>query len=129
MHTYYVQLLGKACTSANKFFIRHINLGRFAPISGNIVSPSTLYLPNDTSVGRKVRMNCGGADYVIIEPREVNFIGIRGLQYTRRPFLLMLSYAHTVHKGQGCSVERALLWLDDAFEDVHEYVALSRFKS
>ena len=52
-----------------------------------------------------------------------------GVTYYRKTFPLMLSYAMTVHKCQGATMDFVLVDIDDAFSPGQLYVALSRVRT
>lgn len=62
-------------------------------------------------------------------PRKINF-EFMGSQYTHISMPLMLSWAITIHKAQGCSLDAALIDCgENIFECGQAYVALSRVRS
>jgi len=69
-------------------------------------------------------------DSRLIERVSADFEIMPGIIITRRQFPLSLSYALTIHKCQGLTVEAALIDVGESiFEKSMSYVALSRVKS
>lgn len=64
----------------------------------------------------------------LIDPVEWE-ISIDGCKAISTQIPLMLAYACTVHKIQGCTIDSAIIDIEDAFLDHQVYVAISRVKT
>ena len=62
---------------------------------------------------------------VLIEPYK-ELISVNSCEYTRYQFPLKLSWACTIHKMQGMTVNNAVISLNGVFKEGMAYVALSR---
>merc|ERR1712139_426659 len=74
-------------------------------------------------------VRCDTGKTVTLEPERFTqtVAGVGELQRYQLP--LRLGWALTVHRAQGCTLSRAELQLQDAFDCGQTYVALSRVKS
>ncbi|KAI8423307.1 hypothetical protein MSG28_014329 [Choristoneura fumiferana] len=83
---------------------------------------------DDKSIGRSFKEENG---WVPIQPQSLTFQGLKGYGNIERiMFPFILSWAVTVHKLQGTTVEKAVVYLGKkTFAKGQAYVALSRVKS
>ncbi|PZC79192.1 hypothetical protein B5X24_HaOG216756 [Helicoverpa armigera] len=91
--------------------------------------PKTIYIKfDDESVGTSSKDENG---WIPIRPQSITFQGLRGYgNIERTMFPIILSWAVTVHKLQGTTVEKAVIYLGKKiFAKGQAYVALSRVKS
>ena len=80
------------------------------------------------SVGRVLQTSCHTS--ITIEPITVQFHGKMNTLFKRKQFPLIPSFASTVHKVQGLSLDSAVLDIGHSiFTSGQTYVALSRIKS
>merc|ERR1711966_595898 len=75
-------------------------------------------------------VRCDNGQLIQIDPVGFSQSGAGGTgQLTRIQLPLKLGWALTVHRAQGCTLSRAELQLENAFDYGQVYVALSRVKS
>lgn len=84
----------------------------------------------DTDVP-SVRIDFGRNGVHLIEPKSIQFPALRNYGTVERRMLpLILCWACTVHKMQGCTVDHAVIYLGSKiFKEGQAYVALSRVRS
>ena len=99
----------------------------FLPLTSSI--PTVIYVQfNDSSIGSSYKDQRINA--VKITPVTARFFGNRGTLLTRTQFPIQLCFAATIHKLQGCTLDKAVLYLGKKlFAAGMAYVALSRVRS
>ncbi len=81
-------------------------------------------------VGRITKAETGTINSVPIEPLSAEFYGNAGSVLARTQFPISLSWAATIHKVQGLTLDHAVIDIGtDVFSPGMTYVALSRVKT
>ena len=94
------------------------------------VMPSKVYIKFDGRAGRGNSEEYRGEQVVALRPVTADFYGKKGTVIQRRQLPLILSYAVTVHKVQGLSLDRVVIDVGGSvFDSGMTYVALSRLTS
>jgi hypothetical protein len=92
--------------------------------------PVGIYILLDNKNVGKILQNSTQHNSILIEPITVRFYGKHNSVFQMTQFPIIPSFASTVHKVQGLTLDRAVIDLgDDLFTTGQAYVALSRVRS
>lgn len=92
------------------------------------MSSSISVLFDNPNIGKVY--NCDSSDFIDIKPLTVKFYGKQGLEIERTQFPLIPSYAITIHKSQGLTLQYAVIDLGlKCTKPGQAYVALSRLRT
>jgi ATP-dependent exoDNAse (exonuclease V) alpha subunit len=84
---------------------------------------------DDKQIASKISFLDKVGESVRIKAHNCTFEGKKNTHITRRMFPFILSWAVTIHKTQGLTIEKAVISLAGCFAYNMEYVALSRIKT
>jgi hypothetical protein len=90
---------------------------------------SVLIKFDDSKIAEKMSFLDKSGDSIRIKAHNVTFEGKKNTHITRLMFPFIWSWAITIHKTQGLSIDKAVISLSGCFAYNMEYMALSRFKT
>lgn len=99
---------------------------RREPLAIGEIPHCVLVCFDDDKIAQKVADSKNGS--VKIKPVNIKFQGKSGKTIVRRMIPLILSWAVTVHKMQGATLNKVVVDLFGGFDYAMEYVSLSRVK-